>query len=330
MRAFLIGHWFLFILAAAVVVTLVAPGAVRPATDYLEPRPTIALSMFLMAWTMPTRTLVVELRAPYASAWAVVLSYGLVPLFAWLLGSFAPDNVRIGLILVATAPCTLASAVLWTRMAGGNEAVALMTVMGTTFTSWFLTTAWLYALTGTEFSLDATAMMQDLVLSLIVPVIVGQILRLVPALAWIADHKKIALSIMSQCLVLAMVLKAGVSAGEKLQGAAGWAVPGIFLWSIVLAVALHLLALASGLFTSRWLGFDRGRQIAVGFSASQKTLQVSLMLYEQYFKDQYPFAVMPLLFYHVGQLLLDTIIARRLAARNRHDPAGEEAYEFHL
>jgi hypothetical protein len=36
------------------------------------------------------------------------------------------------------------------------------------------------------------------------------------------------------------------------------------------------------------------------------------MLYEQYFKDAFPFAVIPLLSYHVGQLLLDTVIARRL------------------
>ncbi|MSQ94838.1 MAG: hypothetical protein EXR98_09820 [Gemmataceae bacterium] len=330
MRAFLVRHWFLFILAAAVALTLIAPRVVGSLTDYLEPRPTIAVSMFLMAWTMPTRMLVQELRAPYASAWAVVLSYGLVPLIAWLLGSIAPGDVRIGLILVATAPCTLASAVLWTRMAGGNEAVALMTVMGTTFTSWFLTTAWLSALTGAEFSLDTSAMMQDLVLSLIVPVIVGQLLRLIPALAWVADHKKIALGVVSQCLVLAMVLKAGVSAGGKLQLAEGWDVPGIFLWSVVLAVALHLIALASGLFTSRWLGFDRGRQIAVGFSASQKTLQVSLMLYEQYFKDRYPFAVMSLLFYHVGQLLLDTIIAKRLADRDRRASPDEEIYDFHI
>ena len=80
----------------------------------------------------------------------------------------------------------------------------------------------------------------------------------------------------------------------------------------VLAVALHLFALWSGLVSCRWLGFDRGRQIGVAFSASQKTLPVSLMLYEQYFMDRFPYAVMPIIFYHLGQLLLDTVIANRL------------------
>ena len=101
--------------------------------------------------------------------------------------------------------------------------------------------------------------------------------------------------------------------GLKLHEDSAWDAPMIFLWSVVLAVALHLFALASGLISCRWLGFDRGRQMAVAFSASQKTLQVSLVLYDQYFKSPFPFAVMPLLFYHVGQLLLDTLIAKRMA-----------------
>jgi len=98
--------------------------------------------------------------------------------------------------------------------------------------------------------------------------------------------------------------------GFKLREDSSWDASLIFLWSVALAIALHLFALASGLATCRWLGFDRGRRIAVAFSASQKTLQVSLVLYDQYFKSDFPFAVMPLLFYHVGQLLLDTLIAR--------------------
>jgi sodium/bile acid cotransporter 7 len=92
--------------------------------------------------------------------------------------------------------------------------------------------------------------------------------------------------------------------------------------SVVLAVGLHLFVLASGLLTGRWLRFDRGRRIAIGFAASQKTLPVSLMLYDQYFKESFPYAVMPILFYHVGQLLCDTAIAKRMARRGPRDDLG--------
>jgi sodium/bile acid cotransporter 7 len=313
MRTFLVKHWFVIALALGVGSAILFPDVVRPATDFWEPRVTVAISLFLMAWTMPTGMLLGEFKRPYAAIWAIVLSYVAMPLAAWTIGYLAPgDDVRYGLILISAVPCTLASAILWTRMAGGNEATALLTVMGTTFTSWFLTTAWLYLLTGTETQIDAVAVMVDLVLSLILPVILGQALRFVPVCAVVADRYKVWISIFAQLFVVAIVLRAGVTVGDRLGANEATHVPTVFLWSIVLAVGLHLLTLWSGLLTSRWFGFDRERQIAVAFSASQKTLQVSLVLYEQYFKERYPLAVMPLLFYHVGQLLLDTLIARKL------------------
>jgi solute carrier family 10 (sodium/bile acid cotransporter), member 7 len=151
-------------------------------------------------------------------------------------------------------------------------------------------------------------------------VLLGQCLRLIPACARFVDRHKVAFGVVSQFLILAIVLKAGATVGDKLHSASGAGAAMIFFWSVVLAVGLHLFALASGLLTGRWLGFERGRTIAIAFAASQKTLPVSLMLYDQYKKD-FPFAVMPLLFYHVGQLLLDTLIARHM---NKTPPPDAE------
>ena len=81
-----------------------------------------------------------------------------------------------------------------------------------------------------------------------------------------------------------MVIKAGVSVGERLHADNALDAPSILLWSVILSVTLHLTALAAGFYSCQWFGFDRGRQIGVAFSASQKTLQVSLVLYEQYFR----------------------------------------------
>ena len=314
MRSFLARHWFLIVLAGGLGLALLWPAGMERVTVHWNPSVAVAVSLFLIAWTMPTHFLIAELRRPFASLWAVILSYGLVPFAAWLLGFLAPTaDVAIGLILVSSVPCTLSSAVLWTRMAGGNEATTLLAVMGSTFTSWFLTTAWLYGLTGTVPIFDIPQMMLDLVVSLILPVIVGQALRLHAGSVRLAERHHLLIGIASQILIVGIVLKAGVAVGEKLHDTNAWDTPLIFLSSIVLAVGLHLFALASGLMTGRWLGFDRGRRIAIGFAASQKTLPVSLMLYDQYFKDDYPYAVAPLLFYHIGQLLLDTAIAKRIA-----------------
>ncbi len=316
MKAWFAKHWFLIALISGVAASLAFPSSLRAATERLEPRLIVALSLFLVAWTMPAESLLEEMRRPLASAWAVFLSYGLVPFSSSLLGRLAPDaDVGIGLILVSAVPCTFSSAVLWTRMAGGNEATALLGVLGTTFTSWFMTTGLLAYLTGTVVELDIPAVMRDLTLSLILPTLAGQALQRVPSCARFADRHKVSLSAVSQCCVLAIVMKAGVTVGEHLHDSSAAVAPRVFAYSIVLAVVLHLFALGSALATSWQLGFDRGRQIAIAFASSQKTLPISLVLYEQYFKEEFPFAVMPLMFFHLGQLLLDTMIAQWLRQR---------------
>ena len=312
MRSFLARHWFLTVLALGIGVALITPDVMTSMMVHWEPHVAVFVSLFLIAWMMPTHALLAELRHPYASMWAMGLSYGLVPGAAWLIGSLAPADVQVGLIVVGCVPCTLSAAVLWTRMAGGNEATALLTVMGTTFTSWFLTTAWLLWLTGAQIQLDVADMAIQLVVTLILPVVLGQALRWIPPCGGFADRHIVLLGVLSQIMILAMILKAGASVGRKLHEQNAWEAPRMLLWSIGLTIALHLFALASGFVSCRWLGIDRGRQIAVAFSASQKTLPVSLMLYEQYYMGEFPYAVMPLLFYHIGQLLLDTVIANRL------------------
>jgi len=81
---------------------------------------------------------------------------------------------------------------------------------------------------------------------------------------------------------------------------------------------LHLAVLLFGMWSSKGLGFDRGNQIAVGIAGSQKTLPVSLILFDAYF-THFTLAVIPMVFYHFGQLIADTFIADRLAGRQAQD-----------
>jgi sodium/bile acid cotransporter 7 len=311
-------HWFLILLCASLGLTLSFPWLFAW-TAYLEPRLTVAITLFLTAWTMPGRSLAGEFRSPWPALWAVAISYGAVPAFAWALGFIAPqDDLRIGLILVASVPCTLASAVLWTRMAGGNEATALATVLGTTLISWIATPAWLTWTTGALVELAVGDMMLDLALCLMVPVALGQLLRSWRPAALVADRHKTLFGTIAQVFVLAIVLRAGVTVGNRYHDGTTALGPALFAWSAALAVGLHVLSLCFGLFTSRWMGIERGRQIAIAISCSQKTLPISLALFDRYFAHAeptaFPLAVVPLLFYHAGQLLLDTVIAQRLKA----------------
>ena len=90
------------------------------------------------------------------------MSYGLMPALAFLLDELnLPLGFQLGLCIVAAVPCTMSAATIWTRLANGNEAIALLVTLITTSTSWLVTTAWLSVLTGRTVQLDPLKMMME-------------------------------------------------------------------------------------------------------------------------------------------------------------------------
>jgi sodium/bile acid cotransporter 7 len=316
MQSILGKHWFLTGLVLGVGLAAVRPDWLRPITEFVHPRIVVGLALFLMAWGLPSRSLGRALLRPWPALWATLISYGLLPSLAWLLGRLLPEpDYRIGLLIVASVPCTLASAVLWTRLAGGNDAVALLVTLLTTTTSWLATTAWLTRATDTAIAVDAVAMMTELLVVLVIPVGLGQLARAAPPLVRLAERGKIVLGILSRLLIFAIIFKAVTDVSARLMERAELPAPGTLLGTAVTCVVLHLLALTAGVWTSKALRFDRPSQIAVAFACSQKTLPVALLLFETYFKEAHPLAVVPLVFYPVGQLVVDTFIAEELRRR---------------
>jgi sodium/bile acid cotransporter 7 len=323
MKDFLTKRWFLLLLTVGLVLAGLRPEWLRPATARLPPRGVVACALFLMAWGLDSRSLGRSLRWPLPALWAMAISYGFLPGLAWLAGGLMPADVRdwrVGLMISASVPCTLASAVLWTRMAGGNEATALLVILLTTCTSWLVTTFWLVLGTGTQAAVDSTALMGSLLLYLVVPVGLGQLARQVGPLARLATDHRRALGFIAQLLILSIILKAAVDVRDRL-GAESVALSAFtLLTAAVLCIGTHLAALAAGFWSGGLLGFDRANRIAIAFAGSQKTLPVALLLFEGYCKQEYPLAVVPLVFYHVGQLVVDTFIADGLAHRKPTAP----------
>lgn len=308
-------RWFLLVILGGIALAWFWPESLDW-TVIVRPQAVMALSLLLSAWTLESRSLFRALLRPGASLWAVGISYGFLPAFAWLTGYLLPiEDFRIGLMISASVPCTLASAVLWTRMAGGNEAAALLCTFLTTGSSWLLTTTWLSAATGQNVQLDTGKMMTDLVLILIVPVVVGQLARLSRSLRWFATEFKKPIGVVGRLLILVIMLRAAHDVSAQLHSRLAGLGIGVVLLTAVVCLGNHLVALVGGFWSSHWLGFDRATAIAVALAGSQKTLPVSLVLLELYFRD-YPLAVVPMLFFHAGQLILDTFIADWWAANN--------------
>jgi sodium/bile acid cotransporter 7 len=297
----------------------VALAFVRPAalewTRFIDPRVIVAAALFLMAWTLPGRQLRRVSARPGPSLWAFAVGYGLLPAVAWLVGSMFPRDYAIGLMISASVPCTFASSVLWTRRAGGDDATVLLTILLSTATSWLVTTSWLALTTGTATEVDVPGMMRDLVACLILPVAAGQLCRtLEPLHRWATVHSR-AIGAAAQLIIVTILLKAALAVSEEYWRGEAEA---LSAWRLVLigaaSVGVHLIALCGGFWSGRLWGFDRPSRIAIAFAGSQKTLPVALLLFERYFREAYPLAVIPLALYHFGQLIADTFIADHLAA----------------
>src|SRR5207248_2195862 len=150
---------------------------------------------------MPGRHLLDVLKRPWPALWAFALSAAAVPFAAWLLLPLLPTAFGIGLLISASVPCTLASALLWTRRAGGDEATVLLVIVLSTSTAWLTTTAWLTFGTGATVAVDAVAMMLDLLLLLVLPFGLGQACRALGPLARLAVRGRRPLGVAAQLLI---------------------------------------------------------------------------------------------------------------------------------
>jgi sodium/bile acid cotransporter 7 len=318
-------HWFLLLLLVGILLVCLRPDWLLW-TAWLDPTACGAAAVFFSAWTLETHRLGRALARPWPALWAVAMSYGLLPALALGGGLLLPGpEYRVGLLIIASVPCTLVSAVIWTRLAQGDEATALLITFLTNCTSWIATTAWLTmggaAATPT---VDAGPMMLKLLLVLVVPVGIGQLLRLPASFRSMATAYKPSLSVVARLLTAAIMLKAAVEVRKRFDGREDPPAIAALILVAGVCLAVHLVALGGGWWSSRTLGMDRPSRVAVALGGSQKTLPVSLILFDAYFR-QYPLAVIPMVFYHFGQLILDTFLAERMAGKVSTDIKQGEA-----
>ena len=97
MKELLGKRWFLLMLLAGLALGWLRPQWLRPATAWLEPRVIVAVALFVMAWSLESRSLFQALLRPWPALWAWSISYSALPALAWLVGWLLPqDDLRLG------------------------------------------------------------------------------------------------------------------------------------------------------------------------------------------------------------------------------------------
>lgn len=316
-------HWFLIALTAILVVGIVGSPALGAIASLKTVRSLLVASvLFVMALPLEIRAMWDALRRPGPPLLAVTINLGVLPLVAWAVSLTLSHEMGLGLLVAATTPSTLASAAVWTRRAGGNDAVAILVTMITNVSCFVVTPMWLVITTGQAVDspeLSLPRMVSRLALLVVLPMAAAQLLRCYRPLARAATAGKPALSVLAQCGILAMVMFGAVGTGESLRASSA-AAP--LFWDLLQMLAavllLHISMLWLGIFLARQLHFPREDQIAVAFSGSQKTLMVGLLM-----GISLQITILPMVTYHILQLVVDTFVADRFRHRTvSREPNG--------
>ena len=210
-------HWFLFglllLIPLAVCLAQVRPQWLEDFVRTVETRWCTAAILFLMSVTLNSGRLLHSLKHPLPVVLACCVNQVAIPLLCLplLLLQKSPD-MRVGLLIAASVPCTMAAASVWTRRAGGNDAVSLLVTLLTNGLCFLVTPVWLSVGTTCFGTSDASSelgfrdMVTRLVLAALIPALAGQLLRLFRGPQEFVDRNKPVFSTLAQSIILFLVL----------------------------------------------------------------------------------------------------------------------------
>jgi solute carrier family 10 (sodium/bile acid cotransporter), member 7 len=319
MKDFLTKNWFVLSLPLAVALAWLVPeagakgGWLRPE---ISTKAGVAIIFLLQGLTLPGAALKKGL-----GQWRLHLVIQLFT-FVWfpvvgllldrLLGAQFPPDLRLGFLYLCVLPSTVSTSVVLTGMAGGNTVGAIFNAVLSNVLGVFITPIWaarLMEVSGQ--ALDLKPVVREIVLLLLVPLAIGQLLRLVSA-AWV-DRQKKRLGNLSSGIILFIVFAAFCnSVKERIWERNG---AGPALLAAAGAAVLFTLAVGCVEVVARLLRMDRADRIAASFCAPQKTLASGVPMAGVIFasRPDLGLILLPLMFYHPLQLFVCGVLAGRWA-----------------
>ena len=300
-------YWFLLLLVAILGIGMGWSEQLTPLAEGLPREWIIASVLLAMALPLRSGAAVSLLRYPRPVCLAVAVNWLLVPVLAWCSSHLLMPELALGLMIASAVPCTIASAAVWTRLAGGNEVVSLLVTVVTNLSCFFVTPALIRFFAGhAKLTISFGEIAGKLLLLIVLPLLLAQLLRCLAFVRLWADQSSTLLTNYAQCGLLAIVFVGAVHSGTELSALS--LLSGQFALLLLVVTAIHGIAWVSGFWLAGRVGIARSEQIAVAFAGSQKTLMVGLAIALQFGG----LTILPMLAYHVVQLLIDTLLAHRL------------------
>jgi len=252
----------------------------------------------LMHWKLHTLV--------FAFTFALFPIIGLLakPVLVPLLG----QELYWGFLFMCFLPSTVQSSIAFTSVAQGNVAGAVCSASFSNIVGMFITPILVafFILGQSQHGFDPTSSIMQITLLLLVPFILGQILR-----PWVFPQMKKMpeiVKIFDQSSILMVVYGAFSSAVV----AGLWhqvSLTTLLLLIIACSVLLTLVMLLA-LFVPRWIGFDKADQKTIFFCGSKKTLASGVPMAQILFISQpIGMIVLPIMIFHQIQLMVCGIVA---------------------
>lgn len=305
--------FILALLAAAVVASFVP--ATGDVLDVLKTVSKVAIGLlfFLYGARLSTAETVTGLRHWRLHIVILSTTFVLFPLLGLAIqifdGNLLRSSLASGVLLLCLVPSTVQSCVVFTRIAGGNVAGAVVNASMSNLIGVFLTPALVALLMASDAAVDGGSIVR-IFLQILAPFVLGQLLR--PLVGGFVTRSD---AVLKQYDRSSIVLVVFVAFSEGAQAD---------IWSSlsvgsVLAVALVCAALLSIVMgwcvaIGRALHFDRSDRIAILFCGCNKSLASGLPIASVLFAPKdVALIVLPLMLYHQLQLMTCAVVAGRLA-----------------
>lgn len=310
LKSIFVKNWFFVGIAVMVLTAFYFPGIGIFIKAYKVLNIVIFLGFLLTGLTLDTSSILEQLRDVRVLLAAVISSLILFPAIAYFLALLffkSTPDFAMGALIIGVAPVTIASGTVMTAMALGNVPLSLFICVLTNFAALltipFILTNLLH-FTGTSIDLPVAGMLFSLVLKVLVPTLIGQLLR--PRMAAMIFPYQKQISIFNQSIILMIILNAVSSAADRLLES-----DITIVWLFVFMFGLHWLILALNFGLSRIIRLDLPSTAAFTIHTSQKTLTISYLVWVEHFYHSHPMALIPPIVYHLTQIIVDTWVAHR-------------------
>ncbi len=297
-----VGRWFAVIVVVAGAIALIVPDAFAGGTvaiPYL-----LMVIMLGMGMTLRVSDFAIVARRPWALLIGVAAQYVVMPGLAWLLTQALdlPAAVAAGIILVGAAPGGTASNVM-VYLAKGDTALSVAMTSVSTLLAPLLTPLLVLWLAGEYLPVDAGGLFVSIVQIVVVPVLLGLLLR--AFLPRAVEAVLPALPLASVAGITAVVVVVVAASSETILS--------VGLLVVVAVVVHNLLGYGVGYAIARSFGMSTGARRAIAIEVGMQNSGLAAGLATVHFS---PAAALPAAIFSVWHNVSGSLLASYWARRD--------------